>query len=809
MGPLSEDCILAIRSLRRRPIFSLAAAGILALGLGTSIAMFAVVRGVLLRPLPWPDSDRIVRLVETHPGAAAPMMQDALSNLTLAAWSESPKTIEEIGAWSSGTCVWERPRTREQVPCADVSPSLFRTLGATPLAGRFFTAVDVVEGSNDVLVVGADLAVARFGSPQAAVGARIILDNEPRTVVGVARDGFDFPDRDVQLWAPEVIQPPAAGGMVGYRALARLKRGSTLEQASTEGTAVARAQNRPPVADLLFGRGRPVEIRATSLRDHMTASIRPALLAFGGATFVLLLIACTSVANLLLTRGEARRRELAVRFALGARRGRIVRQLLLESLVLSAGGGVVGLLLAATLTRAFPFLAPREFPRVNEIEVDPSVAAFAVMISLAAGLIAGILPALRAAREGLAVGLHEGAFGTTERPWSGPRSILLVAEAAFAMILLAGGTLLARSFVRLVSVDGGYERRNVSTANIGLPEGDEQAERRGVLTANLLQRLRATPGVVVAGIGSQAPFVRRDAMARATLPWPRPDGSPLDVNVRIVGITTGYAEALGLRLRAGRFFTEAEATAAWRPILVSEAFVRDYVNDSRPVLRRQLKGIFAVDENQVSEIIGVVGDVLQRSLDSAAVPTVYVPLSTAHTWTTVVVRAVGQTASTIESIKRAAAETDSAIVVTDPATLESAIAESVREPRFAAIVFATFSTVALVLAGAGLFGALSLLVSQSRRELGVRSALGALPRDLVTFVLGRGLRPSVAGIVVGVGVALALSRVLRGLLFAVAPTDPVGYGAAALLLVSVSIAAAIIPAHRAARTNPIEVLRSE
>jgi len=511
---------------------------------------------------------------------------------------------------------------------------------------------------------------------------------------------------------------------------------------------------------------------------------------------------------LALSHGLRRQRELAVRAVLGASRGRLARQLLTESLLVALLGGALGLLLAWGITRALPALAPNGFPRIDDVRIDGRVLAFALVVSVLSGILAGVLPALRGARTGLSPALHDGGLRATGGHAGGLGHSLLVGEAALAVVLLVGAGLLVRSFARLIQVDAGYDPAHVLMAQICFPEGSTQEGRRQAIDA-LLDRLRGTPGVAVAATGNMPPFASMTALATAPLPWRGADSQPVMARVLIHGVTAGYPEALGLRLREGRVLTPKGSGRSPRAMLVNEEFVRAYVRDGRSVVGRQLEG-FLSEEKTMTEIVGVVGNVLKDGLDARPQPEVYVAdVSEVPTEVSLVVRTNGEPLTIAPLLPRLVREIDPRVATDGIATLAERVSASVAEPRFAAIVLVAFAALALGLAATGLYGVLSYSVSHRRREIGIRGALGARRSDLLSLVLRQGLTLTLGGLALGLLAAALVTRLLAGLLFGVTPLDPAAFAAAPALLLPIAALACLIPARRAASVDPAEALRSE
>jgi predicted permease len=783
----------------------------LGLGIGANTALFSVVYGVLLRPLPYPDSGRLVRLSEHHPGAAAAIPAPMLSDLTFRAWRAAPRTLEGLAAYGRGEYTDTGGTEPVRLAGAAVSPELFDLLGVRPAAGRLLLPEDATQGGLPVVVISDELWRQRFGGGRSAVGETLTLDGTPHTVVGVAPAGFWFPDREVQLWTPHVLSEPAEGGssMSIFGAVGRLRPGVTAEQAAAEGTAAARSRTRPPAAEMLFGTGGgPVEVRVRPLAEEMTARVRPALLVLAAGVGFILLICCANVSNLQLARGVARRRELAVRAAIGAGRWRLARQMITESLLLSALGGALGLGLGAMLLKLLPALAPADFPRLDDVRLDGRALAFAALAAAAAGLASGLLPALRAARPALLPALREGAGASAGAPARRLGGGLLVAEAALATLLLIGAGLLVHSFARLSAVDAGYDPGNVLTARVFL--GGQPAPERTLAVAEALrERLAAIPGVKAAGAGSSAPFVGFTSINRFDLPGAGPDGETVTVQAVSNVVTPGYAEALSLRLLQGRLLEDGDLGSGSRAVLVNESFARSYL-DAGPAVGRRFERLWG-PEDRPTEVVGVVADVLRDGLDAEPRSEMYtVPdgLYSLPGELSLVVRTAREPEALAPLVRSLVAEEDPAAVV-ETATLASRVSASLAQPRFAAAALSAFALLALALAATGLYGVLSYEVSQRRREIGVRSALGAGPGRIVRMVVRQGLGVTAVGLVLGVAGAAGLTRLLGGLLFGVEPLDAIAFAAAPLLLLAVAGGACLLPARRAAAVDPCEALRGE
>jgi putative ABC transport system permease protein len=820
METLLKDIRYAVAMMRRNKSFTTAGLLTLALGIGATTAVFSVVYGVLLRPLPYPAAARLVRLSEEHPGAVSPLRAPMLSNLTYYAWNGS-RTIEQFAGYRSSAYTVTRDGASSRLEGADVTPSLFAMLGETPAIGRFLRDDDVRTGSAVVAVLSDRGWRERFNGDSAILGRGIDIDGAPATIVGVARPGLTFPTRDALIWMPLAIPPPAGDALAGRRGrmsvlsgLGLLKPDVTPAQAEAEGTAAARSTVRPMAANLLFGIGGAPVVHVRGMVDEMTSTIRPALLVLAAGVACVLLIACANVANLFLARGVARDREFAVRAAIGASSGRIARQLVTESLVLSAAGGALGLGLAWALMRLTQATAARDFPRLDAIQLDAPVLTFTAFTVIFTAIAAGIAPALRGSRFNLSESLH-GGDGATAGGFRGIRARrlrdgLLTAEAAFAVLLLVGATLLARSFVRLTHVDAGYTPDRVLAVEVYVAgaNGDEQAARTQRLIAPLIERLRAMPGVVAAGAGNMAPLDNSTMISGFPSPWTAPGATPGNARAVTYIVTPGYQDALRLRLRHGRLFVDADVSSGTHAWVVNEEFARLYL-PPRPLGYRFEQQTDA-GKRQV-EVVGIVANVLKDGNDRKPQPDVYVVARDRAAFGSrfeLVIRTAGAPSSLAPAVRTAVhGLLPAAAIETVP--LSQRVAESVDQQRFATTVLAAFALLALALASVGLYGVLSYNVSQRRRELGVRAALGAAKPDLVRLVVREGLGATMTGLAAGLVAAIFLTRLMQSVLFGVSPLDLVAFAAAPAILIPIAVAACWLPASRAAQTDPIEALRSE
>ena len=856
MGWLLLDFRQAVRQLAARPGFTLAAVLILAVGIGANTATFSLVNGLLLRPLPYPDSEAIVSVGQAPSGRPG---RAILSNAQLRLLRADARSFEELAAFSPFPAAWNGPDGPVTLWGNAVTPSLFPLLRTPPRLGRAFSEAEAVEGADRVVLLSHRTWTNRFGSDPSVVGAPIELDDEPYIVVGVLPEGLEFPRPLVEFWRPLVIppdEPPAVGGIVFtgvFTAVGRLRNGVSPEQAATEvRTILAREvaeRPRPP--------GRELETRVVSLREERGRPFRPALVMLAAATGLVLLMACANVAGLLLARGIVRRRELAVRGVLGAGRGRIVRQLLTESVVLSIAGGAVGLAVAIGIARAAPVLVPRNVPGLGEVGVDGAVLAFTAAVSAVAGLLFGTLPALAWSRVDLTRTLNEtgasaGGFGRLRA--NRGQAALAVSQVALALVLLTGAGLLLRSFVALVTLDLGFEPSNVVGARIMDPAGSRVFRRGGrigpgevqemnaaarraseTLLARL-ERVAALPGVDAVALSSRGPLDPGPSLPIEVAGRPAPTDPREGLQAGIRTVSPGYADVMRLRLQAGRFFTDRDTAGSPRVTVVSESFAREAFGGEPAVGQRLVSAIRLPpgfgrgaggragqppgagersDEPWV--VIGVVADVTSPfGLDSfmpAAESDIYLsmlqpgmdPMPMFAT-PTVSVRTAGDPRAVVPFLQEALADVRPGAQVS-AMPLETMLSAQAAQPRFYALCASIFAAVALLLAAFGLYSLLSYTVSQRRREIGVRVALGAAHRDVLMLVVRQGGALVTAGVVIGLLAAAAAARIVESVLFGVAPADPLTFAAVTAVLLVVGFFACWLPARRAARIAPMDVLR--
>ena len=814
MDTVLQDIKIGWRLLARRPGFAAMAIVTLALGIGGNTAVFTVVNTVLLRPLPYPDSEGLLRVSEQRPFGRGPMMS-ILTNETYHAWRERTRTIESLAAYAPRAYTLTGAGDARSQAGASVSAALFPMLRARPALGRLFTEADERPGANRLVILSYQAWGDLFANDPRAVGRTITLDGHGHEVVGVMAAAFYFPDREAAIWTPHFVPPPSRGperNVFAFSALARLKPGVDLEQAQAEGATVVKGLfEDAPRARTPFDPVRTPDLRLIPLKDEMTREVRPGLLVLAGVIALVLLVATANLANLLLARGVARRREMAIRSAIGAGRGRLVRQLLTESVLLSLLGGGAGLVLAWWLQRALPSVAPADFPRLGELAIDRTVLLFAVAVSVGTGMLFGLAPVAQGLRIDLSRALSaagDGSGGFRFARGDRARLALAIGEIAVTVVLLVGAGLLLESFRRLMDVHPGYDPRNVMTARLALPQASYAAPGASAeFVDRVLERLAGRPEVIAAASAGTLPLGRGMMVVAFDLPNrpPTADQGPATAAVRPV--SPGYLRAMGLRLVDGRWLTDADARGERRVILVNESFVRTYLPGEK-VVGRELP-VF----DRPSEVIGIVGDVRHAGLDAEPQPEVYV--SHRHSETVrsmgvfMVIRTSGDPTAVVPALRAAVKSVDPNVPLDSVMTMEARLSASVARPRFYAMLLVAFATLALTLASVGVYGILSYSVSQRRREIGVRMAVGAEARDVLRLVLGQGAGAVAVGLVLGLGAAAVAARALSGLLFGVTARDPAVFAGVTVLLGSIALVACYVPAHRAARVDPLEALREE
>jgi predicted permease len=801
----------AARTLAKSPGFTLVAIVTLALGIGANTAIFSVANALLLRPLPYAHPDRLVLVYAVK--ADAPFAIQPFSYLRLTFLNEKSRAFAGFAAFTNETFNLTGTGDPEQLSAARVSWNFFNVLGVSPAIGRAFLPEEDQPGARAVCLISHALWTRAFGARADIAGQNITLDATPYTIAGVLPRGFQFAPlgADVDLWAPRVFDlnittPAQIRAGVGFlSAVARLAPGVSARQADAEMNILDRQYKREnpgmPDAD-------PSQtIHARDLQEQTVANVRTAVLILCGAVGLLLLIACANVAALLLSRALARRKEIAIRAALGAKRTALIAQLLAESVLLALAGGALGIALSAWGTHALAALGQGNLPRVDEIGIDWRVMLFTAGLSLITGVLFGLLPALQLSRQDLNPVLRaEGRGSAGSRRRSRARGVLVVAQVALSMVLLVGAGLLIRSFVRLRNVNGGFDARNVLTMRVALPPARyPKGPQMAAFYDQVVKKVSAMPGVRSAAVCSALPV--RPVRFSPVLVQGQPE-IPLAARplMAIQMVSPAYFRTLRVALRQGREFNERDDPGAPLVAVVNETLVRRYWPHDNPIGKHLLLGRMV----KPTEVVGVAADVSNLSLAAAPEAEVYLPFPQ-RPWASMnlILRTAGDPRNWTGAARAAVAAVDRDQPVTAVNTMEEVLAASTAQQRFSVFLLGVFSVTALVLAAVGLYGAIAYSVAERTQEMGIRIALGADTGDILRMIVGQGLALALAGLVIGAVAALALTRLMSGLLFQVSAADPASFAAGALLFAVVAALASYLPARRATRVDPTEALRYE
>ena len=814
MDSVLHDLRTTLRSLRRSPAFTAAVVTTLALGIGANTAIFSVVNGVILRPLPYRSPDRLVMVWEENPSMDYGVRYIPTSPGNFTDFRADRNVFSDAGAFRYRSATVGRVGDAEQLWGAELTPSMFSTIGVQPLVGRAFTADEELPGKPGVVVLSHGLWQRRFGGRSGVIGTTLEVDGDRRTIIGVMPDWFRFPLPSMypiltkvktEYWIPHVIDPasPVRGGRY-LGVIARLRNGTSLAQAR-----VALAATSRRLAEQFPGNNGGWTATAIPLSQHVAAPVRPALLILLGAVGLVLLIACANVANLQLARATKRQREFTVRAALGATRRRIVRQALTESVVLAVIGGAMGLVLVFWGTDALRAMLPPGFPRVADVSVDVRVFAFATLASVATGLVFGLGPALRSSRVDLAAALNEGGRrSSSDRRSRRARSALVVAQVALAMVLLIGAGLLMRSMARLLAVHPGFDASGLLTAGVRPParEFSNRTARRQAYAA-VLDRVSQLPGVTSASASSLVPFSEQEDFYGFRIEGrsSQSGAAAQDPEARFYVVAPRYFETMHIPVRDGRSLTSADDERATNVAIINRRFAELYFPNESPLGRRVLSG-----SEDYRTIVGVVENTSYSGLDATPKPELYVPYAQQDIENlTLIVRTTGDPGALATPLRNAVRAAARGTPIAEVATMEEMIGASVGQRRLSMALLGTFALLALVLASVGIYGVLSYAVAERSREIGIRRALGALDGQVVRMVVGEGMRLAMFGVLTGVAAAFLATRAMRGLLFGVGAGDPSTFAAVTVCVGVVALIASYLPARRASRVDPTQALRAE
>lgn len=810
MDEIRQNVRYAWRMLWSKPAFTAVAVLTIALGIGANTSIFSIVEGVLLRPLPYRDVDRIVTLWQHNTKDRVEREDVAPANFV--DWRAQNTVFTEMVAINPFSLDYTGGTEPESIRSANVTRGFFEILGVQAARGRTFTGEEHTAGHEQVVVLTHGLWLRKFGGDPEVVGRVISLDRKPYTIVGILPQNFLFRlargerARKPEMFAPQVV----AGGQFEdrvstyFEVIAQLKPGVQLQQARAEMESIAaRLAAEHPHANMGVG------ITLVPLVEQTIGAVRPALLVLLGAVGFVLLIACVNVANLLLARAAERQRELAIRSAMGASRGQLLVQLMTESAMLSVLGAVGGLVLARWLIPFIVSLSPADVPRIQQVGLNSAVLLFSLGAAVVTAIVFGIAPAVQATRAQLQGSLKEGGAGARGATSSRLRNTLIVTEVALATVLLVGAGLLMRSFMLLLNVDRGFDQQHTVAFEVYIWDYNEKPEQRIAYLRDVAERIRTLPGVKGAGSVSGMPFLTHtqspsvpcNVEGRPALPA----GQAPTVYSMIA--TPDYFQAMNVPVLGGRLFRESDDAKAPRVAMINTTMARILWPSEDPVGRR-----FTVPFRRgpvTYEVIGIVGDSRHR-LDKAARPEFFQPhAQNPHGSMTIVARTEGDPVAQLANIKARIWEVNPNQPFYNVATMNELVAGSVATRRFNLLLLGGFSALALALAAVGIYGVISFATSQRTQEIGVRMALGARPADILSLMVGAGMRPALAGVAIGVVAGLGLTRVLSTFLFEVTPRDPITFAGVASLLLAVALTACAIPARRASRVDPLVALRYE
>ena len=813
MQTVLQDLRYGARMLLKSPGVTLVAIIALMLGIGANTAIFSVVHGVLLRSFPYQDGEKLAIVWEHRKRADRNNPQNVINLGNFFDWKDQNTVFSDMAAFFDSNVNLTGDGVPEEIPGQIATPNLFSLLGVNPIKGRTFAPDDGKPGQNRVIVIGYDLWQRRFGGDPSIVGRKITLNNEPNEIIGVLPPdvGWFVQKGSMirsapQIWAPWQVSENLRKRQGRFaRAVARLKPGVTFEQAQNEMNVIgSRLEQQYPEFNTQWG------VNVVPLRTQVTGEIRKPLLILLGAVGFVLLIACANVANLLLARAATRKKEIALRAGLGASRWRIARQLLTESVLLSAIGGGLGLLLAWWGTRALVALSPPELMDLRDTSVNLPVLGFTIGLTLLTGIVFGLVPALEATRVDLNESLKEGGRGSGQGAGSNRlRSAFVVTQVALALVLLVGAGLLIKSLSRLNSVEPGFDPQRLLTVRVNLPDRKYDSDEKVIsFFQKAVDQLRAIPSVETAGAINYIPFGGPHSATGIQI-----EGQPVlppgqRLGTGIVVTDANYFEVMRVPLKRGRLFTAQEVREMRHVVVVNEAFARENFPDKDPIGQRVT--IDMKDDNVPSEIIGIVGDNKHKGLDTKIEPMSFWPhAELVASSMTLVVRTKGEPTSVAAAARNVIHQIDPEQPVGEVNTMQGLMARSVARSRFNTILLAVFSAVAMVMAVVGIYGVMSYSVQQRTHELGVRLALGAQHVDVLKLILKQGLLLGVIGVVAGLLGSFGLTRLMTSLLFEVAPTDLRTFALVAGGLFLIVLFACYIPARRATKVNPLVALRYE
>jgi predicted permease len=805
LDALRQDTRFAIRSLAKNPGFTLVAVLTLALGIGANSAIFSVVNGVLLKPLPYPRSEQLVSVWQ-HTTTPTSSIPGVISAVNLDDWRSRQRTLTDLGGYFFNGTDLTGIGEPQRLQAAFVTPGFWRALGVAPQIGRVPRDDEMVRGSNDRLVVLSNAFWRRqFGGDNSIVGKRITLGGDSYEVVGVMPATFAYPSPRAEVFIPYSTIPDEAIPRLRFvrilSMVGRLKPGVTVQQASADLNSIAHALAQEYPKDNATTK----DASATPLQATLVGDVRTSLLVLLGAVGFVLLIAAVNLASLLLARSVGRERELAIRAALGAERGRIIRQLFTESMVLALVGGALGIAVAYFGSHLLMHLAANQLPLAESVALDANVVLFTVGLSILTGVIFGLVPAIRASTPMLQQSLREGARGSTHAT-GGLRNALVVTEVALAVVLVVGAGLMTRSFIKLMSVDLGFAPDHRVAVNFTISTARHvQMDNMRLVYQQMLDRVRAVPGVIAAGAIRDLPFRGDGEPVPFRLTGTAPDPNGQGPRETLMFTSDGFFSTMGIPLVAGRDLSRADGPRDPFVLVVNQAFAKKYFGGKNPVGQTLTFG-----DTSRAPIVGLVGDVHQNTVDEAPKPRMYASvLQVFRVKVNLVARTREEPQLMIRRIEDAIRSVDPQQTITAAFTMNEAVGEAVARPRLLTVLLGVFGAMGLILGALGIYGVLAYLVTQRTREIGVRIALGAQTSSVLGMVIGSGLKLAGLGVLIGLIGAFALTRLMQGVLYGVTPNDPLTFVSVAIALLAVAALASWLPARRATKVDPLVALRAE
>jgi putative ABC transport system permease protein len=773
----------------------------LGLGVGANTAIFSLVNGVLLRPLPFPDAERIIYFEGRNPSSG--ITDSNISFLDFTDWSQQTDLFRHTAAfWTGNANLGADGAEPERVPRAGVTNGFFHVLGVQPVLGRAFVPEDDKPETISVAIISHGLWKRRFGSDPAIVGKQVQMSSRPITVIGVMPPGFEFPEQ-TQVWVPSAVKiSDEPRDNRAWSAIARLTPNVDLKQAQTQISAI-----NAQLAKQFYETNKGWDANLSTLHERLVREVKPSLIALLGAVGFVLLIACANVANLLLARSASRQKEIAIRAAMGASRGRVLRQMLTESILLSAVGGIAGLLLSVWLTDVLMSIVPEGAPRLDQVGIDYRVLTFALGISALTGIFFGLVPALHASKLDVTSALKEGGRSGEGHRRTSARSLLLIGEVALSLMLLVGAGLLIKSFLRLQEVRPGFNAHNVLIANVALPGAKYKDQQFVEFFRQLKERLEAAPGVQAVGGNVNLPLNASGyGIGRGFIPEGRPLTVDESFDAMFSTITGDYFRALEIPLIAGRTFELRDNADAPKAVIINETIAKRHFGSPAEAIGKRL--IIWKDEQFPREIVGVVGDTKTGSLIAESGAQMYVPHAQDSQWNFMglVIRTAGDPATFATTLRREVQALDKDQPIYNVRTMDDVVMNALGTRRVSMQLFAVFACAALLLAALGIYGVMAYSVTQRTQEIGLRMALGAQRSDVLALVIRQGMSLTVIGVIVGLAGAWALTRVIGNLLYGVTATDPATFVAIPFLLLFVALLACYLPARRAARLDPTRAL---